>query len=84
MDYQERSSELEKDADRMEERSDELEGEIEDAGQEWKSKQTDQSVPGAQPTEAAGTDEEGAQAADEDDSEADSAEADGEDDPDSR
>lgn len=49
MDHQERSSDLERDAERMDERADELEGRIKETKQDWESKKHDQSVPGAQP-----------------------------------
>ena len=49
MEHQERADRLEREAGRMDEETDRVEGEIEDARRDWEAKQTDQSVPGAQP-----------------------------------
>lgn len=41
------ADELERDAERLEERSDKLAGEIEDTRRDWESKKSDPGVPGA-------------------------------------
>jgi hypothetical protein len=54
MDHQERADELERDADRAAEPSDQLEGEIEGTRSDWESKKSDQQVPGAVEERGAG------------------------------
>jgi hypothetical protein len=51
MSHEERSAEMEDALEQMEERSGELKGDIEQAGDDWDAKQGDSGVPGAQPTE---------------------------------
>lgn len=51
MDYQRRSSDLEGEAEQMDDRTDELERDIAKTKGEWESRKSDGSVPGAQPTE---------------------------------
>jgi hypothetical protein len=63
MEHDERADELEREADKLEEHSEEVGKRIEDTRSEWKSKQQDQGVPGAQiadredPQENAGSEE---------------------------
>jgi hypothetical protein len=45
--YDDRTREMEHDLDEMEEQSDRLEGEIEEAHEDWERKKRDPSVPGA-------------------------------------
>ena len=52
MDHRERSSELEQEADQMEERKERFEEHLDDTRQDWESKQSGDSVPGAQEEEA--------------------------------
>jgi hypothetical protein len=52
MEHDERADELEREADKLEEHSQEVGQRIEDTRSEWESKQQDQAVPGAQPYEA--------------------------------
>lgn len=52
MEHEERSDELEEEADRLEKRSDELEEDIQDTGKDWESKKSDQSLAGAQPPQS--------------------------------
>lgn len=54
MEHHDQADDLEKEADRLEEASDGLKGDIEDAGSEWESRKSDTSVPGAADPEAAG------------------------------
>ena len=49
--HRELADDLDHEADRMGERSEKLEAEIDDTRQEWESKQRDGSVPGAPPPE---------------------------------
>ena len=51
MEHEERANELEREADRLEQHSEQVGQRIEDARSEWKSKQQDQGVPGAQMSE---------------------------------
>jgi hypothetical protein len=51
MEHEERADELEREADRLEQHSEQVGQRIEDARSEWKSKQQDQGVPGAQMSE---------------------------------
>lgn len=51
MSHEERSAELEAQGERMEERSQDLKGDIEKVEGDWEAKQTDAGVPGAQPSE---------------------------------
>jgi hypothetical protein len=46
-DHEAKADELERELDRMQEQSDKLGGEIEDAGDEWERRKADESVPGA-------------------------------------
>ena len=57
MNQREPEKSLEREADRLEEQRDRLEGDIEEARRDWEAKETDSSVPGAQPDP--GEDEEG-------------------------
>lgn len=54
MEHDERASELEREAERLEHKSKELEGEIEQTRSEWDAKTGDQSAPGAADAEGAG------------------------------
>lgn len=54
MDHQERADELERQAERAAEPSEQLEREIEETRSDWESKQSDQRVPGAVGERAAG------------------------------
>jgi hypothetical protein len=49
MEHEERAKRMERDADRMEEESEQVGRDIEDARDEWKAKERDPGVPGAQP-----------------------------------
>ena len=49
MKYEEEADQREREADRMEQHSEDVERKIEDAREEWKAKESDSSVPGAQP-----------------------------------
>ena len=51
MEHEERADELEREADKLEEHSQEVGQRIEDTRSEWESKQQDQAVPGAQMSE---------------------------------
>jgi hypothetical protein len=46
-DHEAKADELERELDRMQEQSDKLGGEIEDAGEQWERRKADESVPGA-------------------------------------
>jgi hypothetical protein len=48
----ERAEELEREADKLEQHSEHVGGQIDDARKDWEQKTDDQSVPGAQPPEA--------------------------------
>ena len=50
MEHEERGEELEREADKLDQHSDQVGEEIEDARQEWEAKQGDPAVPGAQPS----------------------------------
>lgn len=55
-DPQELAAAREREADEMQRRSEKLEGEVSDAREDWASKRSDESVPGAPaPDEGAGT-----------------------------
>ena len=47
--HDERAEELEREADKLEQHSEHIGGEIDQVRKDWESKQEDQSVPGAQP-----------------------------------
>jgi chaperonin cofactor prefoldin len=49
VEYDEKAERLEREADRLEEHSEELGERIEDVRNDWESKESDASVPGAQP-----------------------------------
>ena len=49
MEHEEQARELERDADQLEEHSDEVGERIEDTRREWEAKEQDPSIPGAQP-----------------------------------
>ena len=49
MEHEEQADKLEREADRLEEHSDEVGERIEDVKGDWESKESDASVPGAQP-----------------------------------
>ena len=51
MEHDKRADELEREADKLEQHSEEIGRRIEDTRSEWKSKQQDQAVPGAQMSE---------------------------------
>jgi hypothetical protein len=51
MEHKGQGRELEREAEDMEQRSDEVGQEIEDARSDWESKKTDSKVPGAQPAD---------------------------------
>jgi hypothetical protein len=57
MDHEERAKELEREADKLEQHTEHVGGEIEGVRRDWESKQQDQDVPGAQPHEALHPDE---------------------------
>lgn len=59
MEHRERAEELEAEAEEMSRRSEALSDEIEGTQAGWESKEADESVPGAQPPEEAGTGSEG-------------------------
>jgi hypothetical protein len=48
MEYDERAEQLEREADKMEQESQRVEGRIDESRSDWESKQADQQVPGAQ------------------------------------
>jgi hypothetical protein len=48
VEYDERAEQLKREADKMEQESERVEGRINDARSDWESKQADQMVPGAQ------------------------------------
>jgi hypothetical protein len=48
MEYDERAEQLEREADKMEQESQRVEGRIDETRSDWKSKEADQQVPGAQ------------------------------------
>jgi hypothetical protein len=54
MEHRERADELDREADRAAQPSDQLEQEIEDTRSDWESKKSDQSVPGAVEERGAG------------------------------
>jgi hypothetical protein len=54
MEHNERADELEKEADGIQEASDQLGKDIEDARSDWEAKKSDQSVPGATSEESSG------------------------------
>ena len=58
MEHEEQGRRLERDADDMEERSEKVGREIEDARGDWESKKSDAKIPGAQPEEDEAPDEE--------------------------
>ena len=62
MEYEERSEELERQADQMEQQSERVGGKIKEAQEDWEAKMKDQQIPGAMPAE-------GAEEEDEDDDE---------------
>jgi prefoldin subunit 5 len=47
--HDERADELEREADKLQEHTEDVGGRIDDVRKEWQSKQEDASVPGAQP-----------------------------------
>jgi hypothetical protein len=53
MEHEEQAERMERDADKMEEHSDQLGDRIEDVRKDWERKEQDVSVPGAQPDRAA-------------------------------
>jgi hypothetical protein len=57
MEYDERAEQLEREADKMEQESERVEGRINDARSDWESKVADQTVPGAQADPLAKEDE---------------------------
>lgn len=48
MEYDERAEELEREADKMEQESERVKGRVDEARNDWESKEADQQVPGAQ------------------------------------
>ena len=52
MEHEEQARDMERDADRMEEHSDELGERIEKTRRDWEAKEQDPTVPGAQPDPA--------------------------------
>ena len=54
MEHEERSEELEQEADKLEQESEKLEERIGETKQDWESKKSDESVPGAQEGDEAG------------------------------
>lgn len=49
MEHEEQAKDLERDADQLEEESERVGGHIEETRRDWEAKETDASVPGAQP-----------------------------------
>jgi hypothetical protein len=58
MDHDERADELEREADKLEQHTEQVGKRIDDTRKEWESKQEDQQVPGAQSEEALHPEEE--------------------------
>lgn len=54
MEHHERADELEKEADHIQQASDQLGEDIEDTRSDWEAKQSDQSIPGATTEESSG------------------------------
>jgi hypothetical protein len=52
MEHEEHAEELEREADKLDEHAEEVGEDIDDARREWKAKEDDPSVPGAQPDPA--------------------------------
>jgi hypothetical protein len=52
MEHEEQAREMERDADEMEEHSDQVGGRIEETRREWEAKEQDPTIPGAQPDPA--------------------------------
>jgi hypothetical protein len=52
MEHEDEARRMERDADRMEHESDKVGEQIDDARSDWKAKEQDPSVPGAQPDDA--------------------------------
>jgi predicted nucleic acid-binding Zn-ribbon protein len=50
--HEERADELERELEDMEERNERLEDEVSDAREDWESKKSDSSVPGATPDDS--------------------------------